>query len=348
MTATPKKGPACRIVGERAVGWLWLGFILLIGLLLAFDLGVFHRKAHVIHPGEALIGSGVWIGLALLFNLFLYFAYERHWLGLDLPNAEPDGQTAALAFFTGYILEKSLSVDNIFIIALVFAYFAVPPVYQHRLLYWGILAALLMRGAMILVGVALIEQFHWLLYGFGAILIVTAIRMLFTKEKRQVHDNRLVRIVRKWFPVTDDFEGQKFLVRRDCRRYLTPLALALVAVEGADLILAVDSIPAIFAVTEDPFLIFTSNVFAILGLRSLYLAGPCPGAAALSRSLAGGHPGTDRRENALQRRPARRAGHHVVYPGGDCADPGRRSDCLVDLAAAANRKRLTTSHCRGH
>ena len=254
------------------MGWLWLGFILLIGLLLAFDLGVFHRKAHVIQPGEALIWSGVWIGLALLFNLFLYFAYERHWLGLDLPNTEPDGQTAALAFFTGYILEKSLSVDNIFIIALVFAYFAVPPVYQHRLLYWGILAALLMRGAMILVGVALIEQFHWLLYGFGAILIVTAVRMLFAKEKRQVHENRLVRIVRKWFPVTDDFEGQKFVVRRDGRRYLTPLALALVAVEGADLILAVDSIPAIFAVTEDPFLIFTSNVFAILGLRSLYFA----------------------------------------------------------------------------
>jgi tellurite resistance protein TerC len=254
------------------VGWLWVGFILLIGLLLAFDLGVFHRKAHVIQPGEALIWSGVWIGLALLFNLFLYFAYERHWLGLDLPYAEPDGQAAALAFFTGYILEKSLSVDNIFIIALVFAYFAVPPVYQHRLLYWGILAALLMRGAMILIGVALIEQFHWLLYGFGAILIVTAIRMLFAKEKRQVHENRLVRIVRRWFPVTDDFEGQKFLVRRDGRRYLTPLALALVAVEGADLILAVDSIPAIFAVTEDPFLIFTSNVFAILGLRSLYFA----------------------------------------------------------------------------
>jgi tellurite resistance protein TerC len=257
---------------EHFVGWLWLGFILLIGLLLAFDLGVFHRKAHVIQPGEALIWSGVWIVLALLFNVFLYFAYERHWLGLDLPNTEPDGQTAALAFFTGYILEKSLSVDNIFIIALVFAYFAVPPVYQHRLLYWGILAALLMRGAMILVGVALIEQFHWLLYGFGVILIVTAIRMLFTKEKRQVHENRLVRIVRKWFPVTDDFEGQKFAVRRDGRRYLTPLALALVAVEGADLILAVDSIPAIFAVTEDPFLIFTSNVFAILGLRSLYFA----------------------------------------------------------------------------
>jgi tellurite resistance protein TerC len=254
------------------VGWLWVGFILLIGLLLAFDLGVFHRKAHVIQPGEALIWSGVWIGLALVFNLFLYFAYQRHWLGLDLPNAEPDGQTAALAFFTGYILEKSLSVDNIFIIALVFAYFAVPPAYQHRLLYWGILAALLMRGAMILVGVALIEQFHWLLYGFGVILIVTAIRMLFTKEKRQVHENRLVRIVRKWFPVTDDFEGQKFVVRREGRRYLTPLALALVAVEGADLILAVDSIPAIFAVTEDPFLIFTSNVFAILGLRSLYFA----------------------------------------------------------------------------
>ena len=331
------------------MGWLWLGFILLIGLLLAFDLGVFHRKAHVIQPGEALIWCGVWIGLALLFNLFLYFAYERHWLGLDLPYAEPDGQTAALAFFTGYILEKSLSVDNIFIIALVFAYFAVPPVYQHRLLYWGILAALLMRGAMILVGVALIEQFHWLLYGFGAILIVTAIRMLFAKEKRKVHENRLVRIVRKWFPVTDDFEGQRFIVRRDGRRYLTPLALALVAVEGADLILAVDSIPAIFAVTEDPFLIFTSNVFAILGLRSLYFAlAHVLERLALSRSLAGGHPGVDRRENAVQGRAARGAGHDVVHAGGDRADPGRRSDRLVGLASAANRKRLTASLRRWH
>jgi len=252
--------------------WLWVGFIILIGVLLAFDLGVFHRQAHVVHAREALIWSGVWIGLALLFNLFIYFGYEQHWLGMDLPSTEPDGQTAAVAFFTGYVLEKSLSVDNIFIIALIFGYFAVPPTYQHRLLFWGILAALLMRGVMILAGVALIQRFHWILYGFGAILIVTAIRMLFPHQETKTRDNYLVRLARKLFSVTDDFEGQSFIVRRNGRRMLTPLALALVAVESADLILAVDSIPAIFAVTEDPFLIFTSNVFAILGLRSLYFA----------------------------------------------------------------------------
>lgn len=252
--------------------WLWVGFIILIGLLLALDLGVFHRQAHVVQVREALLWSGVWVGLALAFNLFIYFGYEYHWLGMDLPNAEPDGQTAAVAFFTGYVLEKSLSVDNIFIIAVIFGYFAVPPAYQHRLLFWGILAALLMRGAMILVGVALIQRFHWLLYGFGGILIVTAVRMLFSREKTNTRENYLVRLARKLFPITDDFDGQSFVVGRGGRRMLTPLALALVAVEGADLILALDSIPAIFAVTEDPFLIFTSNVFAILGLRSLYFA----------------------------------------------------------------------------
>jgi len=255
-----------------AMWWLWVGFIILIGLLLALDLGVFHRQAHVVQVREALLWSGVWVGLALAFNLFIYFGYEYHWLGMDLPNAEPDGQTAAVAFFTGYVLEKSLSVDNIFIIAVIFGYFAVPPAYQHRLLFWGILAALLMRGAMILVGVALIQRFHWLLYGFGGILIVTAVRMLFSREKTNTRENYLVRLARKLFPITDDFDGQSFVVGRGGRRMLTPLALALVAVEGADLILALDSIPAIFAVTEDPFLIFTSNVFAILGLRSLYFA----------------------------------------------------------------------------
>jgi tellurite resistance protein TerC len=191
---------------------------------------------------------------------------------MDLPYAEPDGRTAAVAFFTGYILEKSLSVDNIFIIAVIFTFFAVPARYQHRLLFWGILAALVMRGVMIVVGVALIERFHWILYGFGAILIVTALRMLLAKHDEGVKENRLVRFVRTVFPVTEDYEGSHFTVVRDGKRWLTPLALALVAVESADLVLAVDSIPAIFSVTEDPFLIFTSNVFAILGLRSLYFA----------------------------------------------------------------------------
>jgi tellurite resistance protein TerC len=252
--------------------WLWVGFVILICVLLAFDLGVFHRKAHVVEVREALVWSGVWVGLALLFNVLIYFGYERHWLGMDLPFAEPDGQTAAIAFFTGYILEKSLSVDNIFIIAAIFGFFAVPPAYQHRLLFWGILAALIMRGVMILVGVALIERFHWILYGFGAILIVAAVRMLFSGHETKPKGNGFVRLVRKLFPVTDDFEGPRFTVVKEGSRMLTPLAIALVAVESADLILAVDSIPAIFSITEDPFLIFTSNVFAILGLRSLYFA----------------------------------------------------------------------------
>jgi tellurite resistance protein TerC len=254
------------------VWWTWLGFLMLIGVLLAFDLGVFHRKAHVVEAKEALVWTGAWIGLALLFNVFIYFGYQYHWLGMDLPFSEPDGQTAAVAFFTGYLLEKSLSVDNIFIIAVIFGYFAVPATYQHRLLFWGILAALVMRGVMIVVGVALIEEFHWILYGFGAILIVTAVRMLFAKHDEGVKENRLVRYIRKLFPVTEDYEGSHFSVVRDGKRLLTPLALALIAVESADLVLALDSIPAIFSVTEDPFLIFTSNVFAILGLRSLYFA----------------------------------------------------------------------------
>lgn len=252
--------------------WTWLAFLVLIGVLLAFDLGVFHRKAHVVAAKEALIWTGVWIGLALLFNLFIYFGYQHHWLGMDLSYSEPDGQTAAVAFFTGYLLEKSLSVDNIFIIAVIFGFFAVPARYQHRLLFWGILAALVMRGVMIVVGVALIEEFHWILYVFGTILIATAARMLFGKHDESVKENRLVRFVRKLFPVTDDYEGSHFTVVRDGKRLLTPLALALIAVESADLVLALDSIPAIFSVTEDPFLIFTSNVFAILGLRSLYFA----------------------------------------------------------------------------
>jgi tellurite resistance protein TerC len=252
--------------------WLWIGFIILILLLLALDLGVFHRKAHVVQAREALLWSGVWVGLALLFTVFVYFGYEYHWFGMNLPYAEPDGRAAAVAFFTGYVVEKSLSVDNIFVMAVIFAYFRVPPAYQHRVLFWGILAALLMRGVMILVGVVLIQRFHWILYVFGAFLILTAARMLFAPKETNPKASFLVRLVRRLFSVTDDFVGQKLVVHRGGQWMLTPLALALVAVESADLILAVDSIPAIFAVTEDPFLIFTSNVFAILGLRSLYFA----------------------------------------------------------------------------
>src|SRR5208282_2482835 len=254
------------------MAWLWIGFILLIVLLLALDLGVFHRTAHVVTVREALLWSGVWVGLALLFGVFLYFGYEHHWLGMDLPNVEPDGQAAAVFFFTGYVVEKSLSMDNIFVIALILSYFAVPPAYQHRVLFWGILGALCMRGAMILAGAALIERFHWILYVFGAFLIVTAARMLFSRREPDPRNNAVARLARRLFPVTEDFVGPRFVVRNEGRWILTPLALTLVAVESADLIFAVDSIPAIFAITLDPFLVFTSNVFAILGLRSLFFA----------------------------------------------------------------------------
>jgi tellurite resistance protein TerC len=257
---------------ERPMWWLWIGFIILVLVLLALDLGVFHRQVHVIQVREALIWSGVWVGMALLFNVFIYFGYEYHWLGMDLPDAEPDGRVAAVFFFTGYVVEKSLSLDNIFVIALIFSYFGVPPAYQHRVLFWGILGALLMRAAMILAGALLIERFHWILYVFGAFLIVTAAKMHCARQGPDPKNNFLVRLARRLFPVTDDFVGPKFIVRAQGHRMLTPLALALVAVESADLVFAVDSIPAIFAITLDPFLVFTSNVFAMLGLRSLYFA----------------------------------------------------------------------------
>jgi tellurite resistance protein TerC len=257
---------------EISMGWLWAGFIGLIGLLLALDLGVFHRKAHVIPVREALLWSAAWAGLALAFTIFVYFCYERHWFGMDLPHAEPDGGTAAIAFLTGYVVEKSLSVDNLCVIAMIFGFLGVPAAYQHRVLFWGILAALLMRGAMIFIGSLLIEQFHWILYVFGALLIVAALRMLFERQESGSKGQGFVRFVRRLVPVTDQFFEQKFIVRLDGRLILTPLALALFAVESADLLFAADSIPAIFAITEDRFLVFTSNVFAILGLRSLYFA----------------------------------------------------------------------------
>jgi tellurite resistance protein TerC len=252
--------------------WPWLAFLALVAVLLALDLGVFHRKAHVIGLKESLAWSGIWIGLALVFNVVIYFAYQHHWLGLDLPGTEPDGRAAAVMFFTGYVLEKSLSVDNIFVMALIFTYFGVPAVSQHRVLFWGILGALVLRGAMILLGAVLIAQFQWVLYVFGVLLILTAAKMLFVREEPDPRNAWLVRVARRLFPVTDDFVGQRFAVRVDGKWMLTPLALALAAVESTDLLFAVDSVPAIFAVTQDPFLVFTSNVFAILGLRSLYFA----------------------------------------------------------------------------
>ena len=283
--------------------WLWAGFIVFVLLMLALDLGVFHRQSHVVSVKEALAWSAVWATLGLSFSVFVYFGYENHWLGLGssidaVDGVINDGTTATVKYLTGYVVEWSLSVDNIFVIALIFGVFAVPAIYQHRVLFWGILGALVMRGAMIALGARLIAEFHWILYIFGVFLIVTGIKMLVLKtDHTDPSQNIIVRLTRRYLPITSRFHGQHFVVRagapasyesefpgtaalpdeavdqaRPGTWMLTPLALALIVVEFTDLIFAVDSVPAIFAITADPFLVFTSNAFAVLGLRSLYFA----------------------------------------------------------------------------
>jgi tellurite resistance protein TerC len=282
--------------------WIWAGFILFVLVMLALDLGVFHRNAHVVSIREALGWSAVWVSLGLAFGVFVYFGYEHHWMGLGLAVDAVDGQvndgaSATIKYLTGYVIEKSLSVDNVFVIAMIFAFMAVPRIYQHRVLFWGILGALVMRGVMIAVGTELIARYHWIFYVFGAFLLVTAVKMLVIREHSDPAQTIVVRWTKRWLPVTDQFHGEHFVVRAGSARsrkaaapglapladaaveravpgtlMLTPLALALILVETTDLIFAVDSIPAIFAITADPFLVFTSNVFAILGLRSLYFA----------------------------------------------------------------------------
>lgn len=247
-------------------------------VVLALDLGVLNRKAHVVSIREALTFTAVVFCLALCFNVLVYFAYENHWLGLGthidkLDGVINNGRLAAVKFFTGYIIEISLSADNVFVIAMIFQYLRVPAIYQHRVLFWGILGALVMRGVMILLGATLIARYHWILYLFGAFLVITAWRMLVQKgDGENVGDSMVIKWVRKFFPVTPTYHEQHFAIIQDGRRVLTPLAVALVLVETTDLLFAVDSIPAIFAITTDPFIVFTSNVFAILGLRSLYFA----------------------------------------------------------------------------
>jgi len=246
--------------------WLWIGFNLFVLGLLALDLGVFHQKAHKVSIKEATIWSIVWITLSMLFNLAIYFFWEKVAPASSYSNSE-----AALAFFTGYLLEKSLSVDNIFVFVLIFTFFAVPAKYQHRVLFWGIIGALIMRGTLIIVGAALLKEFHWIIYIFGAFLIFTGIRMAIQRnEELHPEQNPVVKLLRRIMPVTDNYEGDQFFVRRLGKLMATPLFLVLLIVESTDLIFAVDSIPAIFAVTDDPFIVYTSNVCAILGLRSLY------------------------------------------------------------------------------
>jgi TerC family integral membrane protein len=253
---------------------LWTGFVALILLLLSLDLGVFHRRAHVVSIREALTWTGVWVTLALLFNALVYVIYQHHWLGMGThPHQEPTGKDAALKFLTGYIVEESLSLDNVFVMALIFTYFRIPTRYQHRVLFWGILGAQIMRGAMIGAGTALIHRFDWVIYVFGGFLIFTAIKLMLTRqETMHPEHNLLVRLARKVYPVSHELDGQRFFTRMNGRHAATPLFLVLLLVESSDVMFAVDSIPAIFAITQDPFIVYTSNIFAILGLRSLYFA----------------------------------------------------------------------------
>lgn len=252
----------------------WIGFNVFVLLMLALDLGVFNRKAHEITIKEALIWTGVWIILAMCFNGLIYY-----W----------QGEVKALEFLAGYVIEKALSVDNIFVFVLIFSYFKTPTIHQHKILFWGIIGALIMRAAFIFAGVALLEKFHWTIYVFGAILIYTGYKMLTQKEKViEPEKNPLIKIIRKIIPVTSEYHGGDFFMKQNGKLFATPLFLVLILIEVTDLIFAADSIPAILAITQDHFIVYTSNVFAILGLRSLYfaLAGMIDKFRYLSKGLA--------------------------------------------------------------
>lgn len=238
--------------------FIWICFLGFVLTMLALDLGVFHRKSHEVKIKEALIWSAVWISLALIFNYGVYIFM---------------GKEKAIEFLTAYVIEKSLSIDNLFVFIMLFTYFNVDRKYQHKILFWGILGALVMRAIFIFAGVALISKFHWIIYVFGAILIYTGVKMLFHKDEEiQADKNPLVRLFKKFLPITEETHGSKFFVKLNGQRFATPLFVVLLIVEFTDLIFAVDSIPAVLAITNDTFIIFTSNVFAILGLRALYFA----------------------------------------------------------------------------
>ena len=240
--------------------WLWGGFTLFILAMLAMDLGVFQRRPHVVSMKEALAWFGFWVALALLFNVGILLLHER-------------GTEAGLEFFTGFLVEKSLSIDNVFVFILIFSYFQVPPTYQHKVLFWGIVGAIVLRAAFIVGGLALMERFHWTIYVFGGFLLTTGIAMMLRKEKQyEPEKNWLIRGFKRWFPVADRFDGNRFFTRQAGRLVATPLFITLLAVESSDIIFAADSIPAIFAITPDPFIVYTSNIFAMLGLRALYFA----------------------------------------------------------------------------
>ena len=252
----------------------WVGFLALVGVMLALDLGVFHRHAHAVERREALIWSAVWVGISILFNMGVYF-----WKGGE----------AGLEWTTGYLIEKSLAVDNVFVFLLIFSSFSVPAMYQHRVLFWGIAGALVMRAILIAGAGVLLGTLHWFIYIFGAFLIFTGVKFLRDSEHQpDLNRNGLVKLTRRFFPVTEGYEGQKFFTVKNGVRYVTPLFLVLLLVETSDLVFAVDSIPAIYAVTDDPFIVFTSNILAILGLRAMYfvIAGYLGGFAYVKPALA--------------------------------------------------------------
>lgn len=238
--------------------WLWAGFGIFVVVMLVLDLGVFHRTAHEVNIKEALVWCAVWIGLALTFNVGIYF-----W----------KGPVKALEFLTGYLIEEALSVDNLFVFLMIFSYFRVDRRYQHRVLFWGILGAIIMRAIFIGMGVALIQRFHWIIYLFGAFLIVTGVKMAAQKDKElRPQNNPVLKLFRRWMPVTENYVEGKFFVRRNGQALATPMFVVLLLVESTDLVFAVDSIPAVLAISQDPLIVYTSNIFAIMGLRSIFFA----------------------------------------------------------------------------
>lgn len=256
--------------------WFYVGFTFFILVVLALDLGVFHKKAHEVSFKESSIWTAIWISMALLFNYIFYiyaqYRFSTHERYTSIPGFDADAQakTSALEFLTGFVIEKSLAIDNIFIFAVVFAYFGIPKIYQHRVLFWGILGALIFRGIFIAMG-SVLMQYHWVVIFFGGLLILTGLKMFFAgTEAQNLENNFIIRQLKKVFKVHPKIEGQKFFFKKDGVTYVTPLFLALVFLELSDIIFAVDSVPAIFALTKEPLIVFTSNIFAILGLRSMY------------------------------------------------------------------------------
>ena len=239
--------------------------MIFIFFLLALDLGVFHKRSHVVSAREAMGWTTLWVSLSLLFSIAIYYMYENDIIANDMT-----GGRAVLKYLSGYLVEQSLSMDNIFVIAMIFNYFKVPAAYQHRVLFWGILGAIFFRGVMIALGIVLIHKFYWMTYVFGVLLLYSAWKMLKPGEEVEPNKNPTIKLVKRFFPVSKHYDGENFFVRRRHILAATPLFIALVAVETTDIMFAFDSIPAIFAITTDPFIVFTSNIFAILGLRSLY------------------------------------------------------------------------------